>query len=96
LLAVGGVLAFVNAILLGAGSGVWGPNTLLVSTIFAALILPVFWFRHYVQDKGKFPVREQEELEAEEKVELRAGILPWIAVAGGVALVIVSHWLAVY
>jgi amino acid transporter len=96
LLAVGGVLAFVNAILLGAGSGVWGPNTLLVSALFAALILPVFWFRHYVQDKGKFPVREQEELEAEEKVELRAGILPWIAVAGGVALVIVSHWLAVY
>ena len=96
LLATGGFLAFVNAILLGAGADVWGPNTLLVSIIWAAMILPVFWFRHYVQDKGQFPVREQQELEREEKVELRAGILPWVAVAGGVALVIVSHWLAVY
>ncbi len=96
LLGIGAVLAFVNAILLGAGADVWGENTLLVSVIFAALILPVFWFRHYVQDKGKFPVREQAELEREEKVQLRAGILPWLAIAGGVILVIVSHQLAVY
>jgi amino acid transporter len=96
LLAIGGFLAYVNAILLGAGADVWGPNTLLVSIIWAAMILPVFWFRHYVQDKGQFPVREQQELEREEKVELRAGILPWLAVAGGVTLVIVAHWLAVY
>jgi len=96
LLAVGGVLAFVNAILLGAGSGVWGANTLLVSVIFAALILPVFWFRHYVQDKGKFPVREQAELEKEQKVQLRAGMLPWVAIAVGVFLVIVANYFAVY
>jgi amino acid transporter len=96
LLAVGGVLAFVNAILLGAGSGVWGENTLLVSVIFAALILPVFWFRHYVQDKGQFPKHEQEELQKEEDVQPRAGILAWLAIAGGIILVIVSNQLAVY
>jgi amino acid transporter len=96
LLGVGAVLAFVNAILLGAGADVWGENTLLVSTIFAALILPVFWFRHYVQDRGVFPAREQAELEREEKVQPRAGILAWLAIAGGVILVIVSNQLAVY
>jgi amino acid transporter len=96
LLAIGGVLAFVNAVLLGAGADVWGENTLLVSAIFAALILPVFWFRHYVQDKGQFPAREQAELEREEKVEPRAGILAWLAIAGGIILVVVANQLAVY
>ena len=30
--------------------------------IFAGLILPVFVYRHYIQDKGKFPAAMLEEL----------------------------------
>src|SRR4029077_3977614 len=52
LLAIGGVLAYVNAALMGAGADVWGAHTLWTGVIFAALIIPVFVFRHYVQDKG--------------------------------------------
>jgi amino acid transporter len=54
-LAAGTVLAFVNAGLMGAGAKVWNPNALSAGLIAAALIIPVFWFRHYVQDGGKFP-----------------------------------------
>src|SRR5262249_46641518 len=55
LLAVGTVLAFVNAFILGMGANVWGSGPLLTGLAFAALIVPVFLFRHYVQDKGQFP-----------------------------------------
>lgn len=96
LLALGGILAYVNAVLLGVGAGVWGENTLLASIIFASLILPVFWYRHYFQDKGVFPSHEQEELEKEERVQLRAGILPYVAIAAGIIIVIVSNQFAVY
>jgi len=96
LLGVGVVLSFVNATLLGVGAGVWGQNTLLASVIFAALILPVFWFRHYVQDGGKFPEAEAEALAAEEKVQLRAGYLPYVVIALGVAVVLISRQFAVY
>jgi len=49
-----------------------------------------------VQDKGQFPTAKQAEFEREEKVQLRAGMLPWLAIAGGVILVVVSSQLAVY
>src|SRR5262249_34189273 len=60
-LAIGTVLAFVNAFLMGAGAAVWdvdpkkGWDPLWLGLIAAALVIPVFWFRHYVQDRGKFP-----------------------------------------
>ena len=57
------VLAFVNALFLGAGAKVWGYNTALwAGLIFAALIIPVFVFRHYIQDGGKFPKGALEDL----------------------------------
>ena len=48
---------------LGAGAKVWGyNNALLCGFIFAALIIPVFAFRHYGQDGGKFPPEALAEL----------------------------------
>ena len=55
LLAVGVVLSFVNAFLLGAGADVWGAGTLTAGIIAIALIIPVFVYRHFIQDKGVFP-----------------------------------------
>ena len=52
---VGCVFAFVNAMFMGAGAKVWNPMALWAGLITAALIIPVFCFRHYVQDGGKFP-----------------------------------------
>ncbi|NBQ40533.1 MAG: APC family permease, partial [Alphaproteobacteria bacterium] len=48
LIGVNTVLAFVNALFLGAGAKVWGYSSALwVGLIFAALIIPVFYFRHH-------------------------------------------------
>jgi len=55
LIALGGFLAFVNALLLGWGANVWGGGALLTGLVFAAVVVPVFAFRHYVRDGGKFP-----------------------------------------
>jgi hypothetical protein len=89
-------LAYVNAALMGAGADVWGAHTLWTGLIFAALIIPVFLFRHYIQDKGVFPkdMMEDMHLGKEEKVEKRAGVLPYVALAAGVAIVLVTHYWA--
>ena len=53
--ALGAIFAFVNAVFMGAGAKVWNPMALWAGLFTAALIIPVFWFRHYVQDSGRFP-----------------------------------------
>ncbi|TGR94386.1 amino acid permease, partial [Mesorhizobium sp. M2E.F.Ca.ET.209.01.1.1] len=55
LLGIGAIFAYVNAIFMGAGAKVWNPMALWAGLITAALIIPVFCFRHYIQDGGKFP-----------------------------------------
>ena len=55
-------LAFVNAAFMGAGAKVWNPIALWAGLFTAALIIPVFLFRHYVQDKGVFPEHMLEDL----------------------------------
>jgi amino acid transporter len=94
LLALGAVLAYVNAFLLGAGANVWGPGTLMAGFVSAALVLPVFLYRHYVTDKGRFPVHMYQDLLLDGQKELgpkRAGILPYVALAGGIASCLVGY-----
>jgi amino acid transporter len=90
------LLAFVNALFMGAGAKVWGySNALWIGFAFAALIIPVFAFRHYVQDKGQFPAGALEELglKGQDLGERKAGILPYLTLAAGLAVVLVSNWL---
>jgi amino acid transporter len=96
ILALGGIFAFVNAMFMGAGAEVWNPRALWAGIIFAALIIPVFWFRHYVQDGGKFPARMLEDLGINDGNDLgqrRAGMLPYLTLAGGIAVVLLSAWI---
>lgn len=91
---IGGGLAFVNAVLLGAGANVWGEGTLRSALIAMALIIPVFWYRHYVTDKGKFPAAMLADLSVGKTDDLsvrKAGILPYVTLAAGVIVVIVSN-----
>src|SRR5262249_18754241 len=55
LLAAGCVLSYVNAFLLGAGANVYGKSTLATGLVVSALIVPVFAWRHYFVDRGRFP-----------------------------------------
>mmetsp|Transcript_105075 Transcript_105075/g.322069 ORF Transcript_105075/g.322069 Transcript_105075/m.322069 type:complete len:552 (-) Transcript_105075:417-2072(-) len=84
LIAFNTLLSFVNAVFMGAGAKVWGySNALWAGWGFAALIIPVFAFRHYVQDGGVFP-------EDVGSVQRKAGILPYICLVAGVIVVVVS------
>lgn len=89
------VLAFVNALFLGAGAKVWGyENALWSGLIFAAFIVPVFWYRHFYQDGGKFPKEAYDDLGLPygELGERKAGMLPYLALILGAAVVLWANW----
>jgi amino acid transporter len=89
------VLAFVNALFLGAGAKVWGyPGVLWTGLFFAALIIPVFYYRHFIQDGGQFPKGALEALGLKDgnMGERKAGNLPYIALLVGAAVVLFSHF----
>ena len=98
LLAIGALLGFVNLFLLGIGANIWGPGTLVSGIVVALMILPVFAYRHYVTDGGKFPARTFEDIAGvdESQVKTRAGILPYLTLAFGVAVVAFGYSLAQY
>lgn len=93
LLATGAVLGFVNMAWMGAGADVWGEGTLRNGLLAALLIIPVFAWRHYVQDKGKFPVSEgtADDPFERELVVPRAGWLPYAALLACAALIWAAH-----
>jgi amino acid transporter len=95
LIGVNTVLAFVNALFLGAGAKVWGySNALWAGLIFAAFIIPVFWYRHYMQDGGKFPKEAYDDLGLKEGDlgERKAGMLPYLTLVAGAAVVLWANW----
>ena len=112
MIGVGAFLAFFNALLLGWGVSVWGAGALATGLVAVALIVPVFCYRHYVQDKGVFPASMYdtgEQLSAPSDSEdaaagvavlrsgpptKRAGMLPYLALAGGVGTVVIGQMLA--
>jgi amino acid transporter len=89
------VLAFVNALFLGAGAKVWGySNALWAGLIFAALIIPVFYYRHYIQDSGRFPAGALEALGLKDgdMGEKKAGMLPYLTLGAGALVVLWANW----
>jgi len=98
ILAAGAVLSFVNLAFMGFGANVYGAGTLMTGLIFAALIVPVFVYRHYIQDKGSFPQDMADDLETVngERIVKRAGIWPYAVLVLGIAVVAITHRLAVY
>ena len=94
ILGLGTLFAFVNAAFMGAGAKVWNPLALWAGFTAAALIIPVFLFRHYVQDKGVFPAHMLEDLNLKpgDLAVKKAGILPYLTLAAGLAVVLISNW----
>ncbi len=94
LLALGGILGFVNLAIMGLGADIWGAGTLETGLIFASLIIPVFIYRHYIQDKGSFPKQMLEDLYIsgdDSTTSKKAGVLPYVALVAGVVLVWYMH-----
>jgi amino acid transporter len=98
LIVAGAALSFVNLTFMGMGADVYGSGTLKTGLLFAALIVPVFAYRHYVRDKGTFPAAMVEDLDlgSGEKIVNRAGLWPYLTLIAGAVVVYVSHRLAVY
>lgn len=100
MIGVGAFLAFVNALLLGWGSSTWGSGALATGLCFAAVIIPVFCFRHYVQDKGVFPASMYDTSHDRTAMTVvgppvrRAGLLPYLVLAAGAATVLVGYLLS--
>jgi amino acid transporter len=97
-LGVGAALSFVNLAFMGFGADVYGVGTLSTGLVFCSLIIPVFVFRHYIQDKGSFPPDMAEDLGhiSGAVVIKNAGVWPYVVLAVGIAVVAVTHSLAVY
>jgi amino acid transporter len=95
LIGINAILGFVNLVFMGAGAKVWGNEYVLFYGLgFAALILPVFVFRHYIQDKGKFPPEMLAELnlKGQDLGERKAGILPYLTLILAAIVVLTSHY----
>lgn len=77
---------------MGAATKVWNPWALWAGFIAAALIIPVFCFRHYIQDGGRFPAHMLDDLGiTQEELKVRkAGILPYLTLAAGLIVVLVA------
>jgi amino acid transporter len=98
-LGIGVVLGFVNLALMGLGADIYGAGTLTAGLVFASLIIPVFLYRHYVQDKGRFPDAMTDDMQLNDRLPgggKRAGVLPYLTLAAGVVVVYIAHSLAVY
>jgi amino acid transporter len=95
LLTLGATFGFLNLAFMGMGADIWGPGTLRNGLLFTCLIVPVFLFRHYVQDKGKFPAAFQRDIELVNRTGARRPWLPYAALALAALLVWATHSIAV-
>lgn len=92
LLGLGALCGFIDLAFVGAGANFLGEHTLRNGLLAALLIIPVFIYRHYVQDRGRFPESMRRDIGLPHP---RAGILPYLALLLGVAVVWLSARLSV-
>jgi len=81
----------VNVMIMGMGADIWGKGTLLHGLLFAALIIPIFIYRHYITDRGKFPLNMLNDRSSSSK--LTAGMLPYLALSLAVVMLSVTYWI---
>jgi amino acid transporter len=88
--------AYVNAFLLGAGANAWGQGTLITGWISALIAIPVFYYRHRIKDRGRFPEHMFIDLVPAGDHELGpkcAGLLPYAAIAGGLVVMMAGYFI---
>lgn len=97
LIAVGAICGFLNLLIMGWGADFWGQRVLLTSILIVAGIIPIFAYRHYVTDGGRFPTWMQADLEENGMpIKRRAGVLPYVTLIAGALTIYVGHLLATY
>ncbi|MFP4829764.1 APC family permease [Paraburkholderia sp. BR10879] len=95
LLALGALCGYANLVFVGAGANLQGEGTLRDGLIAMLLIVPVFAFRHYWQDRGRFPAGSALDMEVSVPVRSRwLSLAPYGALVAAALTIAVSHWLA--
>lgn len=90
LILLGGFLGYVNLAIMGLGADIWGEGTLKAGLFFTLLIVPLFIYRHYFQDKGIFPKQMLEDMQLEIGSAIQSkylSVLPYVALAAAVVVV---------
>jgi len=95
LLALGAGLGFFDIFLIGMGANAYGSGVLVSGLVTIVAIIPVFLYRHYIQDRGVFPAALAADLQPGSDVApfvSRAGVLPYVALlAGGLLIALGAH-----
>jgi amino acid transporter len=99
LLAAGALCGYIDVAFIGAGADLQGVGTMRNGLIAMLLIVPVFGYRHFWQDKGRFPARMEEDIFLEASCVRRPrayGVLPYAALILAGVVLWVSHHFAVF
>jgi amino acid transporter len=93
LIACGALFSYINVIFMGGGAKTWNPWALWAGVIAAALIIPVFCFRHFIQDGGRFPAHMLDDLgmSSADLTRKKAGVLPHLTLAAGVIVMLIAN-----
>jgi amino acid transporter len=96
LLVAGALCGYLDLAFIGAGADLQGVGTMRNGLIAMLLIVPVFFYRHFWQDRGRFPARMTQDMELESEVGVGGWrrVLPYGALALGAFVVWFSHCLA--
>ncbi|CAM2172646.1 Amino acid permease YhdG [Paraburkholderia sacchari] len=95
LLGLGALCGYANLVFVGAGANLQGENTLRDGLIAMLLIVPVFAYRHYWQDRGHFPAGSALDMEVEIPARSKwRDMLPYAALIGAALTIAVSHYFA--
>ncbi|AOK31538.1 MULTISPECIES: APC family permease [Burkholderia] len=95
LLVLGAVCGYANLVYVGVGADLQGKGTLRNGLIAMLLIVPVFVYRHYWQDRGRFP--EQMARDISLTISQRSrwfNIAPYAALVGAVLTIGISYYVA--
>jgi amino acid transporter len=99
LLGIGAALGFFDMFLVGMGANSYGNGVLLWGFVTVFAIVPIFLYRHYIVDKGKFPADFSADIQPGgpvTTVNFRAGKLVYLSVAAAALAVFLGYHLAVY
>lgn len=95
LLALGALCGYVNLVFVGAGADLHGAGTLRNGLIAVLLSLPIFFYRHYWEDRGRFPAQMQSEMALQTPPRSRWwNGAPYVALLAAISTIGISYYFA--
>ncbi|KGS56608.1 APC family permease [Burkholderia pseudomallei] len=95
LLVLCSICGYANLVYVGAGADLQGAGTLRNGLIAMLLIVPVFVYRHYWQDRGRFPAQMQRDMELAVAARgMWLNVAPYAALAAAALTIAASYYFA--